>query len=75
MNLLVLNPRRVVYEGEAGSVVLPGDRGEFEIMDYHVPLVGLLRQGYVTVDWQTRLPIKNGIVKFDRNECVVVIEE
>lgn len=75
MKLLILDPQRVVLEGEAESVLLPGDRGEFELLDCHVPIVSLLRQGFVTVDWKTRVPIRSGMVKFDRNECVVLIEE
>jgi F-type H+-transporting ATPase subunit epsilon len=75
MKLLILDPKRVVLEGEAESVLLPGDRGEFELLDGHVPIVSLLRQGYVTVDWKNRVPIKNGMVKFDQNECVVLVEE
>lgn len=73
--MTILNPRRVVFEGEADSVFLPGDRGEFELMDYHAPLVSLLTEGHVTMDWKTRIGIKNGMVKFDRNECVILVEE
>jgi len=65
----------VVYEGRAGSVFFPGDDGEFELLDYHSPLIARLTRGHVVVDWQTRVPIKSGIVKFDRNECVVLVEE
>lgn len=65
----------MVLEGEASSVVLPGDRGEFELMDCHVPIVSLLKRGYVTVDWKTRVPIRSGMVKFDENECIVLAEE
>ncbi len=64
-----------MFQGEAESVFLPGDTGEFELLDHHVPVVGLLAPGYVTVDWKQRIPIKNGIVKYDRNECTVLIEE
>lgn len=54
---------------------LPGDAGEFEILEHHVPVVSLLTKGFVVVDWEQRIPIKNGMVKYDRNECMVLIEE
>lgn len=73
--LTILNPKHVIYEGEARSVFLPGDLAEFEIMDYHVPIVSLLRPGKVIVDWQKEVEIKKGMVKFDNNECVVLVEE
>jgi len=72
---LILNPKRVVLECEAESVLLPGDQGEFELMEHHVPIMSLLRRGRVTVDWKTVVPIRSGMVKFDRNECVVLVEE
>jgi F-type H+-transporting ATPase subunit epsilon len=75
MKIVILDPKRVVLDSEAESVLLPGDRGEFELLDHHVPIVSLLRRGHVTVDWKTRVPIKSGMVKFDQNECVVLVEE
>ena len=75
MKVLILNPKHVVFEGEAKNVFLPGDMAEFELMDYHVPIVSLLRAGKVIVDWEKAIPIKKGMVKFDNNECVILVEE
>jgi len=75
MNLTVLSPKHVVFEGEARSVFLPGDIAEFEILDYHVPIVSLLRPGDVVVDGTDRIPIRRGMVKFDDNECMILVEE
>ncbi len=75
MKVTVLSPKQTVYEGEAESVFLPGDLAEFEILDYHAPIVSLLRAGNVVVDWDKRIPIRRGMVKFDRNECVILVEE
>lgn len=74
-HVTILNPKHVVFEGDAESVFLPGDQGEFEILTYHVPIMSLLKPGEVVVDWKTRIPIKNGMVKFDHNGCVILVEE
>ena len=74
-HVTILNPKHVVYEGDAQSVFLPGDQGEFEILDFHAPIVSLLKPGNVVVDWKTRIPIKNGMVKFDDSGCVILVEE
>jgi len=74
-SLKVLNPKHVVYEGTAGSVFLPGDEGEFEVLPYHAPIVSLLKEGVIVVDWKTRIPIKRGMVRFLGNECVILLEE
>ncbi|OGV67802.1 MAG: hypothetical protein A2283_22375 [Lentisphaerae bacterium RIFOXYA12_FULL_48_11] len=75
MKVLILNPKHVVFEGEAKNVFLPGDMAEFELMDYHVPIVSLLRPGKVIINWDKVIPIKKGMVKFDNNECVILVEE
>jgi F-type H+-transporting ATPase subunit epsilon len=75
VKVTVLSPKQVVFEGEARSVFLPGDRAEFEILDHHAPIVSLLRRGAIAIDWDRRIPVKRGVMKFDRNECLVLIEE
>lgn len=75
MKVTILNPKHVVFDGEASSVFLPGDKAEFEILDYHAPIVSLLRAGKVVLDWEKSVPIKNGMVKFDGNECMILVEE
>ena len=75
MKVTILNPKHVVYDGEAKHVFLPGDMAEFELADYHAPIVSLLRPGKVVVDWKQVIPIKQGMVKFDKNECMILIEE
>lgn len=75
MKLKILTPKHVLYEGDAWSVFLPGDLAEFEILDYHAPIVSLLEPGYVTIDWKRRIPIKRGMVKFDNNDCTILVEE
>ena len=74
-SLKVLNPKHVVFEGNVGSVFLPGDAGEFEVLPYHVPIVSLLKEGVIVVDWKTRIPIKRGMVRFFGDECVILLEE
>lgn len=54
---------------------LPGDLAEFELMEFHAPIVSLLRPGHVVLDWERRIPIQRGMVKFDNNECMILVEE
>lgn len=74
MKITILSPKNVVYEGEAKSLFLPGEEAEFEILEHHAPIVSLLRPGFVTMDWETRIPIKKAMVRFDNNECMILTE-
>lgn len=75
MKVTILTPARKIYDGEAWSVFLPGNEGEFEIMDNHKPIIGLLKEGQIVLDWKKTVPLKKGIVKAFRNEVVALIEE
>jgi len=74
MRVTILNPKRVLFEGEAQSVLLTGDIAEFEILDHHAPIISLLRPGNVTLDGERHVPIKKGMVRFDENDCVILTE-
>lgn len=74
MHVQILNPKHILFEGEAKSVFLPGDMAEFELLDHHAPIVSLLNRGEVILDWEKKIPITRGMVKFDRNECMILVE-
>ncbi|MBK1896797.1 FoF1 ATP synthase subunit delta/epsilon [Chryseobacterium paridis] len=47
MNIKILTPEYVVFEGEVSSVLLPGKNGEFHIMKNHAGIVSSLIGGKV----------------------------
>lgn len=47
MNIKILTPEHVIFEGEVDSVLLPGKNGEFHIMKNHVAIVSSLVGGKV----------------------------
>ena len=73
--LKILNPKHVVFEGDVTSVFLPGDMAEFELLAFHAPIVSMLKEGHVVIDWKRRIPITKGMVRFYGNECVILVEE
>ena len=49
MNIKILTPEFVVFEGEVSSVLLPGKNGDFHIMKDHTAIVASLIGGKVRV--------------------------
>ena len=47
MNIKILTPELVVFEGEIESVLLPGELGVFHILNNHAPVVFSLKEGKV----------------------------
>lgn len=74
LDLLILSPERLIYEGKAASVILPGEHGVFEIMPFHKRLLSRLLAGLMIID-QKALRIKRGVVKVGLNQVTIIVEE
>ena len=72
---IILSPNKLVYENEIQSVFLTGDRGEYELLAYHYPLLGVLKKSDIIINWNEKIPIRGGIVRFFANECIILVEE
>ena len=73
-HVLIATLDRIVFEGTARSLILPGEKGFFEVLPYHKKLLSRLKQGPVVLDGQT-FPIKRGVAKVGPEEVTVIIEE
>lgn len=74
LDLLILSPERLIYEGKASSVVLPGENGVFEILPFHKRLLSRLLAGLMIIDSKA-LRIKRGVVKVGLNQVTIIVEE
>jgi len=77
MKLIIAKIDKTIFEGEFKSVVLPGGRGELEIMPGHAPLLSPLRKGqiiYIKKDGSKKeIDIEKGFVEVNKNEVIVVL--
>lgn len=73
--VIILNPKKVLFEGEAKSVFLQGDQGEFEVLPYHSPVISVLRKGHIIVDGHKHVSVKKGLARFYNNELVILVEQ
>ncbi len=71
---VILSAKRLILEEEVNSVFITGDRGEYELLAYHYPLIGIIA-GDIVINWDRRLPARGGVVRFFANECNIMIEE
>ena len=73
LNVLVTSPERVVCLCQARSVVLPGEKGTFEVLPLHRPIVSRLVEGLIEVDGK-RVRIRRGVVRVSDDDVVAVVE-
>ena len=72
---VILSPKSLIFENEVNSVFIKGDRGEYELLAYHYPLIGLVTKGEIIVDNDRKIPVNSGVVRFFANECTILVEE
>jgi len=74
LDVSVLSPKRVIFNGRAKCVVIPGEQGVFEILPFHKRILSRLISGTLFID-EKKLPIRRGIVKVEQNKVTIIIEE
>jgi len=73
--IAVMTPEALLYQGEIESVFITGDKGEYELLPYHYPVLGILQEGNIIINWRELVPVKFGILKFFANDCTILVEE
>jgi F0F1-type ATP synthase epsilon subunit len=74
LEVSLLSPKEVIFEGKAKSVILPGEQGVFEILPFHKRLLSRLVSGTLFIDEQ-EFSIKRGVVKVNQNKVAIIIED
>ena len=77
MTLEIISAHEVMFNGEADSVTLPGELGQFTVLRNHAPIISVLVEGkvsYRTSDGSEKdLSIKGGIADVENNVVSVCI--
>ena len=79
MFLQIISPTKTIFEGKVSSVKVPGDEGEFEMLNKHAAIVSSLTKGIIRVIKQDakieKFEIKSGIIEMQKNNIILLIEE
>lgn len=78
LKLEIVTPNGLIYNGNAISVTLPGEEGEFGVLADHSSLTTLLEAGVVDVEKEDKsiesILINWGLVEVDESKVVVLVE-
>lgn len=74
LDVTVLSPTEVLFEGKAKSVIVPGEQGVFEVLPYHKRILSRLISGTMRIEGR-RFFMRRGIIKVNQNRVTVVVEE
>lgn len=73
MNLRIITPHGIKFEGEVSRIQFPADTGLMEILDGHAPLIAAVREGEAMLD-DNLIDIGGGVLKVENNNVTIVCE-
>ena len=77
LDLKIVSPAKVEFNGKVERVVVPGTSGQFEILPNHAPIISSLEVGKVedtTKEGKEVMNIKGGFVECKKNEVSLCVE-
>ena len=78
LKLEILTPNGEIFNGEALSVTLPGEEGEFGVLANHASLSTLLEAGVIDIEKEDKsvesILINWGVVNVDEEKVIVLVE-
>ena len=78
LNLEVVTPSGLIFEGKAVEVTLPGDEGEFGVLAHHASLTTMLKAGVVDIEKEDKsvesIVVNWGVVQVDEEKVVVLVD-
>jgi F-type H+-transporting ATPase subunit epsilon len=78
LKLEILTPNGLIFDGEAVSVTLPGEEGEFGVLANHSSLSTLLEAGVIDIEKDDKtvesILINWGVVNVDEEKVIVLVE-
>ena len=77
MKLTIAQIDKILWQGEAQSVTVPGADGEMTVLSHHMPLVTTLKKGVILVkdgdSKATEYHIDSGFIEVGKMETVILI--
>ena len=76
MTLKIISTEKILFEGEADSVTLPGEKGQFTVLPRHASLISTLVAGkirYKLAGEEQELAVAGGIADVDHDVVSVCV--
>lgn len=77
LQLRIVSPEKIEFDGAVESVLVPGTMGQFEILNDHAPIISTLQKGtveYTTSEGKVQLEIQGGFVEVQKKVVSLCVE-
>ena len=78
MQFQLITPEKVFYSGDIAEVVVPGEDGEFGVLEGHAPTISTLKPGVVVIQTSEgkthKVAVLGGVAEAIPERCSVLAE-
>lgn len=77
MLLEILTPEKVLFSGEVGYVLLPGEKAPFVVLHNHAPIISVLADGplvWRSGEEESAVEVSGGFAEVADNKITVCVE-
>lgn len=76
LHVTIVSPECTLYDANVVNVSVPGEKGAFEILHNHAPIISSLSEGVVACQGEEAftLEIHGGFVEVTQNEVSICVE-
>ena len=77
LELKIVSPEKVEFEGKVDRVIVPGTVGLFEILENHAPIISKLEKGrviYHDSEGEHEINVSMGFVEVQKNIVNICVE-
>jgi F-type H+-transporting ATPase subunit epsilon len=78
MKIEIITPDKKIYEGDIKSVRVPGEKGSFQVLKDHAPIISTLEGGIVYIvdleGKEIQYVISSGVVEVKTNKIILLAD-
>jgi F-type H+-transporting ATPase subunit epsilon len=78
MKIEIITPDKKIFEGDIKSVRVPGEKGSFQVLKDHAPIISTLEGGIVYIvdleGKEIQYVISSGVVEVKMNKIILLAD-
>ena len=77
MQVQLITPEKILFEGDATYVQIPGVMGEFGVLPNHSPFISTLKEGTIGIDLASgekkSFPVTGGVAEVQAEKVTILV--
>jgi len=78
MQVQLITPEKILFEGAANYVQVCGSQGEFGVLPNHAPFISTLKEGIIAIELPSgerqEFPVTSGVAEVQAEKVTILVE-